>query len=881
MGRMPGVGLVGRLGRDAVVSAVSGLLVVGASACLALRWSTIGALAFFVIAGALWLATSVPIPWLKGVPTPGVTARGGYLISSLRRRRRLRYLSGVLAILATAVLVAAGALSSYRDRIAERTRDALAADTNRQIEEARRELDAANDVLRADNTALSVQNEETHRKLESAEADNALLRAGLDEANRRLDELGDIAAETGAVADDMSSKLDELLAEMNAMSGARRAFTPEEQALIDRALVMGDARARARAAILSGDFAVADNAIGELERAAQTDVSEIESLRGDRYLSSDDPDRAIEHYTASLRARPDDPAVMTSLANALIYARRGDKGDQLDRAIKLLLGADEAFRASGDMRWAIARINLGAAYARLGKGDESANEAAAEQCFKQAIAAWPRDAYPEMWATVYSNLADLYSSRSTGDRVRNLTTAIDMLDETQQVWTRDASPREWAYAEWMKGIAWARLPGGDAEARKREAIGCFERALACISRETDPFAWANYEYWLGAALAELARLSPSVRVGDAVEHLRAAEEVITRETWPVKWAEIHRVIGMALGNDRRSLDPVEAQKRALAEFDLALEALSPEATPLEWVDLQNARRAVLVDVRGPDRAASLDQAIALHDDIRRVLDPGGDIFRRSETYRVTGDAWRALPAADAEACLAKAVEFYQLAIAEGVELSNPSEWVEANIGLARAWEKRTTPDPVQALANAAEHWRMVFVSFESLYRRDEWDQRLDGLSTQWPIARLDWSGRTVQASEASRVAARYLRAVEHTAPPETVARALMDLAVIQLRRGQGLPGEYEQQALSCAARALELLEPGSPAWGRVRHDQGQLLRVASGEPVARRREAVTALEEACAALAEIPEDHAIARSSLDIARAELAASEAAGLPAGG
>ncbi|HAX78542.1 MAG TPA: prenyltransferase, partial [Cyanobacteria bacterium UBA11372] len=135
-----------------------------------------------------------------------------------------------------------------------------------------------------------------------------------------------------------------------------------------------------------------------------------------------------------------------------------------------------------------------------------------------------------------------------------------------------------ASAVWSnRGVALADL------GRYEEAIATFERVLQI--EPTSHWAWNNR----GQALAELGRFE------DAIASFNEGLKYIQPTAQPEGWGQLHRAKGNAYYDQgRMALYPHNYWRKAISEYELALNTLTPSASPLGYLQLlQDLMRAAL------------------------------------------------------------------------------------------------------------------------------------------------------------------------------------------------------------------------------------------------------------------------------------------------
>jgi CHAT domain-containing protein len=148
-----------------------------------------------------------------------------------------------------------------------------------------------------------------------------------------------------------------------------------------------------------------------------------------------------------------------------------------------------------------------------------------------------------------------------------------------------------ASAVWSnRGVALADL------GRYEEAIATFERVLQI--EPTSHWAWNNR----GQALAELRRFE------DAIASFNEGLKYIQPTTQPEGWGQLHRAKGNAYYDQGRwALYPHEYWRKAISEYELALNTLTRSASPLGYLQVLQDLMRVLLSLGEIERSPALGQ----------------------------------------------------------------------------------------------------------------------------------------------------------------------------------------------------------------------------------------------------------------------------------
>lgn len=231
---------------------------------------------------------------------------------------------------------------------------------------------------------------------EAADIDWAGFDIYLERNHRMLVELCSIAVETRdsvrRLEDGQRTTHEMLLALLERIESAPRALsgegagppTPpplsdEDRALLEAVKPSADALTRYRIAVAEGDDEAAaqlEETVLRLREARRSDEDFLfERARGDRHLNAGRFDDAIGAYRAASALMPEDPAVLSNLAIALLYSEEApDYGAALREAEDLLARALKRHQAEGNgVQAAIATTlnNLASVRHSLGRAAEA------------------------------------------------------------------------------------------------------------------------------------------------------------------------------------------------------------------------------------------------------------------------------------------------------------------------------------------------------------------------------------------------------------------------------------------------------------------------------------------------------------------------------
>ncbi|MEG4347095.1 CHAT domain-containing protein, partial [Microcoleus sp. A003_D6] len=310
-----------------------------------------------------------------------------------------------------------------------------------------------------------------------------------------------------------------------------------------------------------------------------------------------------------------------NLANAYLYRIKGDRGDNLERAIAFYEATLQVrTRPAFPEKWAMTQNNLANAYLYRIKGDRGDNLERAIAFYEAALQVYTRPAFPEYWATTQNNLGEAYRNRIKGDRGDNLERAIAFFEAALQVGTRPAFPQDWAQTQNNLATAYLYRIKGDRGDNLERAIAFYEAALQVYTRPAFPEYWATTQNNLGEAYRNRIKGDRGDNLERAIAFHEAALQVRTRPAFPQDWAQTQNNLANAYC-DRIKGDRGENLERAIAFYEAALQVITRPAFPENWATTQNnLATAYLYRIKG-DRGDNLERAIKSHKAALEVRTP--------------------------------------------------------------------------------------------------------------------------------------------------------------------------------------------------------------------------------------------------------------------
>jgi CHAT domain-containing protein len=313
-----------------------------------------------------------------------------------------------------------------------------------------------------------------------------------------------------------------------------------------------------------------------------------ERILGDR---ADNIEQAIQHYDQALKVRtrqafPEDWAsIHDNLGNAYAARINGGHAENIELAIQhyeqaLEVRTQKAFPEA----WAMTLNNLAPTYRERIKGGRAENIEQSILLFQKALEVHTRKTFPVGWAIIQYNIANAYGERIHGDRAENLEEAIFHSHESLKVRTRQAHPEHWAMTQnSLATIYSVRVSGNQAENIELSIYHCHQ-ALKIYTLRAFPLEWSMAQNNLAKAYAARIQGEKAKNLSKSNFHARQALKVHTRKSFPYIWAILQRNLG--LNHSIQALISTVCKrtkhlKRAILQFQIALEVLTPQTFPTE------------------------------------------------------------------------------------------------------------------------------------------------------------------------------------------------------------------------------------------------------------------------------------------------------------
>lgn len=277
-----------------------------------------------------------------------------------------------------------------------------------------------------------------------------------------------------------------------------------------------------------------------------------------------------------------------------------------------------------------AQYNLGTAYIFRVQGDRANNLETAISYLKEALRVFNKKDFPEEWANTQTNLANVYLYRIQGGRSENIENSINHSEATLTVHTKEYNSYEWAKTQLNLSHAYMLRVRGNQIDNIEKSFNYSENALIVLTLETYPIEWAKVQSNLGCtygtyANAPVIRASKEVRVDnlrESLQHFNLALEVLTRDNEPFEWLQVQINLTRMLTDLANTINEPKEKKSLLEESinscQLALQICNYEASPEQWAEIKTSLAVAYMRRELGHRTEKLEQSIACFQDALQV-----------------------------------------------------------------------------------------------------------------------------------------------------------------------------------------------------------------------------------------------------------------------
>jgi len=289
--------------------------------------------------------------------------------------------------------------------------------------------------------------------------------------------------------------------------------------------------------------------------------------------------------------------------------------EELDDS-ELNLTRDISLKISADNQYV-----LGTAYIHRSQGKRADNLEAAITYLREALQVFNCENFPHEWADTKTNLAVAYLYRIQGVRSENLEESIKHFEATLDKYTKESSPDEWARTQMNLGHAYTMRIRGNRFENIEASLNYSENALNVFTQESHPIEWAKIQSNLGAAYATLAnapvyRASKELRTENlekCIQHLNLALEVLTCDNAPVEWIQIQINLAHVFTDLAKTIDESEKKANLIEEAihccQSALQIYTYAAYPEQWAEMNIVLAIAYINRVLGQRAENLEKSI--------------------------------------------------------------------------------------------------------------------------------------------------------------------------------------------------------------------------------------------------------------------------------
>lgn len=405
---------------------------------------------------------------------------------------------------------------------------------------------------------------------------------------------------------------------------------------------------------------------------------------------------AVLHALLAL-TEPDQPAARLALqqqiAEALIHSREGDHDDNVERAIALLLEAEN--NTSPDAtphEWSSMEAALSIAYRHRRRGDRADN---LEQALMRARKAASIADVPANDRTVALNaLANAYAERLAGTREENLKEAVACLHEALNL--APENQPQWAMTQNNLGLL------HEQQNDFAEAVRCYQAALTVFSPDKFPDEWNGLQARLLRAAYRDA-LMPAPDDEAALTRYEAAMDLMAPLDGPREKADL-ALRAMDLYGRRQSGAPIENVSAAIRHGAAALAHLTTYGGDESLIVQLRLRLSHLHEERAR-RVRATDPETAWADAVRalEILPDEAGAEQRARAHHNAGEYFRSRKAGDGADNIERAIAHFRAALDAFTPETFPRDCGLAENSLGGAYLERQEGDASENIEEAIGH----------------------------------------------------------------------------------------------------------------------------------------------------------------------------------
>jgi len=509
----------------------------------------------------------------------------------------------------------------------------------------------------------------------------------------------------------------------------------------------------------------------------------------------DNMEDAIRHYQDVLLADFNDYEVHYELGKVYMKRIYGLKAINVEEAIKHLeLALTTLFSNAMLYYW------LGEAYMERFYGNKSQNLENAINYYKLSLSLELKSNNPSLWACKNFKLGKLYEIRRFGSKKENIELAIQYFRKALEFYTKKSYPKDWVVTKIFMGNAFKSRVKGDSVKNIDKAIQCYNEALEICTHEIFLAYWACIQHNIGDIYKSCVKGIRSENIENAILFYKKSLEVRTCKDYPKDWASTTAALAGAY-RVRIEGSRVDNIEKANELYRKALKVLTRVAYPDLWGYTKMSLGLSLISRIKGSPADNVEEA-------KKFFEQALEVFKREdnpEDWAIAqlnlGFAWRHRIKGSKDENLRKAIKHYVNALEVHSRKDYPELWARDHHNLAVVYTELTDGELSENLEEAIVHYKKALEVRTRSALPEYWAMAQLGLAAVY-IKRIEGvkSENLYKSIEYSRKAQEiYTR----DAYPEAWFMIQQNLGVAY----QSFQGKYNEEAISCYQKALELLTP--------------------------------------------------------------------------
>jgi CHAT domain-containing protein len=375
------------------------------------------------------------------------------------------------------------------------------------------------------------------------------------------------------------------------------------------------------------------------------------------------------------------------LAEALMKSDKGDKAQNIERAIKSL---EEALTKidfkSMPYGWAILKIQLGVAYTEKPCGDAE-NIENAISAFQAALTGIDPEERPDPWAMLQSYIGRAYAVRKKGILNDNLKQAIIAYEasfeihSTQSAYSK-SNPTEWGNRLFELGQVYLKLNYITPKEIVR-AINVFKTVLEVFTAKTNFDVWSCTQINLSKLYRHPSLGNRAENIELALQSLQTVLNAVTMEKHLEIWATTHYNLGMTY-MERPSIYPDVDLKRAIQSLEASSVAFLKLKDSYNYANAQLDLCVAYRKLRHGNKAENIEKAIQSADAALAFFTAETSPWNWATAQQEKASAYTIRKEGDPVENILQAIALYKEGLTVFTRDQDPTNWAitQANLGSA-------------------------------------------------------------------------------------------------------------------------------------------------------------------------------------------------------